>query len=102
MVTGYFRPSLYNKPLPRLKPQPISISMMIKKRRLARERKGEKYGELVQWRDDLRKEALFEDLAFKGEKSLGDGGVTQNKSEKNMPFSAKYAQEWGAFLFLAV
>lgn len=39
LTGGFIRPTLFNVPLPRLKPQPLRISMMIKDRRRRRERR---------------------------------------------------------------
>ncbi|KAH8112251.1 hypothetical protein DFH11DRAFT_1706665 [Phellopilus nigrolimitatus] len=62
ILTGaYLRPTFFNGPLPRMKPQPVHISMMIRRRRLARERRGEKYAELVEHRDDIYRESTFEE-----------------------------------------
>jgi hypothetical protein len=61
ILTGaYLCPSLFNRPLPRLKPQPVAISMMIYKRHAARERRPAKSLKLHEWRDDLRRERAFE------------------------------------------
>ena len=38
-LAGYLRPTHFNSPLPRLKPQPLSITLMIKKRIAARARR---------------------------------------------------------------
>jgi hypothetical protein len=38
-LAGYLRPTHFNPPLPRLKPQPLSITLMIKKRIAARARR---------------------------------------------------------------
>jgi hypothetical protein len=43
-----------------MKNQPVGLSMMILKRRVARERRMEKYTLLKDWRDDLRREREFE------------------------------------------
>ncbi|EAL22159.1 hypothetical protein CNBC2970 [Cryptococcus deneoformans B-3501A] len=42
LTGGYLRPTLFNPPLPRLKPQPIGLSMMIHNRLRKRERRMEK------------------------------------------------------------
>lgn len=58
---GYIRASFYNKPLPRMRPQPLHITMMLKERRLARDRRGTLYSNLEEWLYDLRAEARFEE-----------------------------------------
>lgn len=57
---SFIRPSLDNKLLPRLFPQPDHITGMICSRRIARERRGEQRGILKSWAFDLRYEGLFE------------------------------------------
>ncbi|KAF4593341.1 hypothetical protein AB1N83_010168 [Pleurotus pulmonarius] len=62
MLTGSFlRATLSNRPLPRLKPQPLAITMMIKRRRAARERRALKLIVVNEWIDDLRREREFEE-----------------------------------------
>ncbi|KAF5382048.1 hypothetical protein D9615_004459 [Tricholomella constricta] len=60
MTGGYLRPTFANRPLPRLKPQPLAITGMIRKRRAARERRVVKLTELQESLIDLRLEAEFE------------------------------------------
>ncbi|KAG9006992.1 hypothetical protein FRB93_008258 [Tulasnella sp. JGI-2019a] len=63
ILTGaLMRPSLFNPPLPRLKPQPIHITMMIRRRRDARERRFTRSRVNVDWRQDLLAERHFETL----------------------------------------
>ncbi|KAG1835463.1 hypothetical protein EV424DRAFT_1308700 [Suillus variegatus] len=57
---SFIRPSLDNKLLPRLIPQPAHISGMIVRRRRARERRWEQRETLKSWAHDLRYESLFE------------------------------------------
>ncbi|KAH0831113.1 hypothetical protein J3R83DRAFT_13679 [Lanmaoa asiatica] len=57
---SFIRPTLYNKLLPRLVPQPVSISCMINKRRLRRQRRYEQSVELTEWIKDLEMESVFE------------------------------------------
>lgn len=57
---SFIRPTLYNKLLPRLVPQPVSISCMINKRRLRRERRYEQLVELTDWIRALEMESAFE------------------------------------------
>jgi len=64
MTGGYLRPSLYNRPLPRLNPQPTSISVMIFRRRRARSRRVLESRKWKNWVADLGLERQFEaDLA---------------------------------------
>jgi hypothetical protein len=60
MTGGYLRPGFFNKPLPRLKPQPESITMMIFKRRRARNNRVEKMRKYTEWQDSIRAECEFE------------------------------------------
>lgn len=50
-----------------MKPQPVAVSMMIRKRRLARERRGEKYEQLRMMQEDVKHEAEFESNLRKAE-----------------------------------
>jgi hypothetical protein len=51
-LAGYLRPTHFNPPLPRLKPQPLSISLMIKKRIAARARRLEtQRSNMESWND---------------------------------------------------
>ncbi|KAI0260680.1 hypothetical protein BC834DRAFT_534795 [Gloeopeniophorella convolvens] len=58
---GFFKPSIYNGPLPRLKPQPAHISGMIHKRRLGRAKHVAQQRRLSSRRADMEAEAGFED-----------------------------------------
>ncbi|KAF8649132.1 hypothetical protein AX16_005995 [Volvariella volvacea WC 439] len=60
MTGGYLRASIYNKPLPRLKPQPLHITRMIYKRRRVRERRILRIHELQEMQQILRHERDFE------------------------------------------
>jgi hypothetical protein len=53
-------PSHINPPLPRLKPQPEHITMMIFNRRRARQKRMDRSDLLNEWLDDARQEAEFE------------------------------------------
>lgn len=55
------RPTIFNRALPRMKPQPEAISMMILKRRKARQRRQDVTGRANRWWDDLDKEHYFEE-----------------------------------------
>ncbi|KAH7882917.1 hypothetical protein F5I97DRAFT_1938831 [Phlebopus sp. FC_14] len=61
IFTGTFiRPTVFNRILPRLRPQPAYFGGMIRWRRLARERRYEVKTRLDSWIDDLRRESQFE------------------------------------------
>lgn len=86
IVTGGFLwPTLYNKIMPRLKPQPMHVTMMIADRRKARTKRQARfmaYNEVVR---ELQQEARFERMLM----------------ENGQQFSAEFARrekEWGAFL----
>ncbi|KAG9313758.1 hypothetical protein JVU11DRAFT_6116 [Chiua virens] len=57
---SFIRPTLYNKLLPRLVPQPVHVSCMISKRRLRRDRRYEQSVQLTEWIKDLEMECGFE------------------------------------------
>lgn len=59
LTGGYLRPTLFNPPLPRLKPQPIGLSMMIHNRLRKRERRMERRREYASLRADLKLEVAF-------------------------------------------
>lgn len=86
LVTGFFRPTLYNKPLPRLKPQPQHISSMIFKRRQARARRMEKVAILNDWQNFVRSERAFE--------SQLEGKVRKDKVPFHRIFNGDDASEW--------
>ncbi|KAI0082931.1 hypothetical protein BDY19DRAFT_901318, partial [Irpex rosettiformis] len=79
IITGYFRPTLYHRALPRLKPQPAHISMMIRKRRKTRETRLEVYAELKDWTDDVKREAGIEKMLARLQGSEGDEKLKQRK-----------------------
>ncbi|EPQ50755.1 hypothetical protein GLOTRDRAFT_81826 [Gloeophyllum trabeum ATCC 11539] len=61
ILTGSFiRASVYNKPLPRLKPQPIHITGMINRRRKTRAIRGERFAMYQEWMEFLKYEERFE------------------------------------------
>ena len=80
MVTGSIIPAtLYNKPLPRLKPQPINITGIIVSRhrkRAARQQQMEDLSELI---NDLKRECEFE-TALEKQGSLGIEKVISNSA----------------------
>jgi len=62
MTGGYLRPTWFNKPLPRLSPQPIHITMMIASRRKARTSRTVRFEQYSEWKEDMKSEARFERL----------------------------------------
>ena len=58
---GFVRPTIYHGPLPRMKPQPEHVSMLIKKRKRARERQISLKAQLLEDLNDLRLESKFEE-----------------------------------------
>jgi len=60
LTGGYMKPTVYNGPLPRMRPQPLHVSCMINRRRRARSSRLEKNDVLKEWRSDLKMEAAFE------------------------------------------
>lgn len=83
MTGAIIRPSLSNGPLPRLKPQPEHISMMIRQRRLAYDRSNTKINDLELLAEDLKSEANFED------------GLVQEAAEKGFKLDSVFASgDW--------
>ncbi|KAG8951688.1 hypothetical protein FRC04_005709 [Tulasnella sp. 424] len=68
LTGGILRPSKSNKPLPRMKPQPIHVSMMIRRRRDARQRRLDRSEGYKEWKDYLSDERDFEERLFKQSK----------------------------------
>ena len=61
ILTGTFqRATYYNKPLPRMKVQPLHVSGMIQKRLRARERRRDQHWTLLSWAKHMETEARFE------------------------------------------
>ncbi|KAJ7662124.1 hypothetical protein DFH06DRAFT_1043028 [Mycena polygramma] len=66
ILTGaLLKPSLYNPPLPRMKPQPPAISQMIYTRMRARDRRFARQEQLLTDLDDLKHEAALEEQAIR-------------------------------------
>ncbi|KAI0330483.1 hypothetical protein GY45DRAFT_1250812 [Cubamyces sp. BRFM 1775] len=71
MTGGYIKPTFFNKPLPRLQPQPMHITGMIVARRKARLRRLARFDLLQEQKDYLHFESSFEyALAASGEPSF--------------------------------
>ena len=102
IVTGYQRPTFFNRALPRLKPQPAHISMMIFKRRKQREQRLELFSELKEHLDDVRREATFEKMLFRTAQTKQTGSLikpTRGSTLENSlhPSWDKCLEEWGTF-----
>ncbi|KAG8969200.1 hypothetical protein FRC03_004153 [Tulasnella sp. 419] len=65
LTGGYLRPSTSNKPLPRMKPQPVHVSMMIRKRRKKRAARFTRLAVHLEWLRYLRYEHTFEKILQK-------------------------------------
>ncbi|KAF9224745.1 hypothetical protein BS17DRAFT_702366 [Gyrodon lividus] len=78
---SFIRPTFYNKLLPRLVPQPASISGMIHKRRIGRDRRFLRKEEVAMWVEDLKMESAFEWAL------LGERGRSGNGGDARMVFS---------------
>lgn len=87
ILTGsWIRPSLANGPLPRMKPQPEHITMMIRRRRMAYERHQAKFVELGNTSEDLEFERAFENKLFL--EGMSKGLTVQTEFVSN---------DWGKF-----
>lgn len=79
------RPTILNPPLPRLKPQPIKISMMMKKRLKLRAQRVERHRELMEINSAMKYEVGFW-------RSLGAG----DRSGADAPDAEEWiASDWG-------
>lgn len=79
----------YNPPLPRLKPQPLGISMMIFNRRAAIQRRWDRFAVLKDWESDLREEDSF--LARVGVQ--GQGGYVKVLREQLSDIKESFQRE---------
>ncbi|KAG7562396.1 hypothetical protein FFLO_02176 [Filobasidium floriforme] len=85
-LTGsILRPSLFNVPQPRLSPQPVKTSMMIRNRTRARENRREKQLLHMQYIRDMREEFKFWERL----------GVNERPSRKNEAGKGKGVEETG-------
>jgi hypothetical protein len=89
MTGGYMRPSWFNKPLPRLSPQPIHITMMIASRRKARASRTMRFEQYSEWKEDMKHEARFERL-------LQEQLLPEQAQQFQMVFQDR---EWGTSKF---
>ncbi|KAF8334247.1 uncharacterized protein EI90DRAFT_2970660 [Cantharellus anzutake] len=60
LTGGYLRPSFYNRPLPRMRNQPVDVTMMISKRVKARARRQVAFESIQSTKEDVRLECSFE------------------------------------------
>lgn len=87
ILTGApFRATHFNRPLPRLHPQPAHISGMINKRRRARELRIERGFQVLEWTRDMQREVAFEAALAKNTQATG---VQVEKVFR------PYMREWG-------
>lgn len=93
---GFLRPTLFNPPLPRLKPQPPRLSMMIKRRIQRRERRIDAYRKLTDQQEDMRQEVRFlRSLGLDWPEKIGDwsSGVGARSWETEFNRQAKILDE---------
>lgn len=91
---SFIRPSLDNKLLPRLAPQPVHITGMIVRRRIARERRWEQREILKSWANDLRNESFFEDALLKSATvDTGKGNHVKKRPRKHLVLAPVYTGE---------
>ena len=92
ILTGTFqRATYYNKPLPRMKVQPLHVSGMINKRILARERRRHQHWTLTSLSRHMEDEAEFERMLSKNAARFGQGfrSVFQHMDWcESIPFSS--------------
>ncbi|KEP48815.1 complex 1 LYR-like protein [Rhizoctonia solani 123E] len=60
LTGGFMRPTLFNKLVPRMVRQPIHLSMMIRRRRIARAQRLDEQRRLMEWKRDVVRERAFE------------------------------------------
>jgi len=90
ILTGsYLRPSLFNKPLPRMNPFPDHIGKLIHKRRARRAKRIEEIVALNGTKEDLKLESDFENALAKV--------VVSDGVHMTWPFG-QYPQEWAHLL----
>ncbi|TFK39489.1 hypothetical protein BDQ12DRAFT_57975 [Crucibulum laeve] len=88
LTGGYLLPSLSNGPLPRMKPQPLNVTLMILDRRRAREKRIARQGRFKEMLRDLRIEREFEEGLQKMERLNG--------REMELVFGGANFWEWEA------
>lgn len=90
---SFIRPSMDNKLLPRLIPQPAHITGMILRRRIARERRWEQRETLKGWAHDLRHEGLFEYALLKRARGEAVGATRRMKGKTLESYADRCAGE---------
>ncbi|CAE6493353.1 unnamed protein product [Rhizoctonia solani] len=60
LTGGFMRPTLFHKLVPRMYRQPLHLSMMIRRRRMARARRLDEQRRLIEWKLDIIREREFE------------------------------------------
>ncbi|OSD07444.1 hypothetical protein PYCCODRAFT_1382214 [Trametes coccinea BRFM310] len=103
MTGGYLKPSLYNKPLPRLVPQPLHITGMIVARRKARARRAalqetlKEYMKLIGIERDVERRLLQkarrDGEAFEAVYADGSGGWSQPILEQSRRLARSFELE---------
>ncbi|KAH9889921.1 hypothetical protein C8Q73DRAFT_736399 [Cubamyces lactineus] len=84
MTGGYLKPSFFNKPLPRLRPQPLHITGMIVSRRKARQRRLD------------RNDALQDEKAFLDFESSFENALAANSGSSFERFFSNHMSSWRA------
>lgn len=88
LTGGYFRPSLFNPPLPRMKPQPIGITMMIAARVQRRQRRRDEERRLRGWMSDIRREITFwRSLGIDNPETMGRWASTPENGSFEGPYN---------------
>ncbi|ELU40943.1 hypothetical protein AG1IA_05038 [Rhizoctonia solani AG-1 IA] len=87
---GFMRPTLFHKLVPRMARQPIHLSMMIRRRRLARARRLEEQRRLMEWKLDIAREREFEARLIDWGYMSQDQGIWQT-NEWFLPISKRIA-----------
>ncbi|ODO07329.1 hypothetical protein L198_00908 [Cryptococcus wingfieldii CBS 7118] len=98
-IVGFLRPTLFNPPLPRLKPQPPHLGAMIHARLRRRERRMDRRKEYASLRPDMKLEVAFwkNVLGREGEhlteNTLSPGGWDQLLREEVEAMDARFVKE---------
>ncbi|GAB1524627.1 hypothetical protein RhiTH_007781 [Rhizoctonia solani] len=90
LTGGFMRPTLFHKLVPRMARQPIHLSMMIRRRRLARARRLEEQRRLMEWKLDIAREREFEARLINWGYMSQDQGIWQT-NEWFLPISKRIA-----------
>ncbi|KAF8684195.1 complex I LYR family [Rhizoctonia solani] len=90
LTGGFMRPTLFHKLVPRMARQPIHLSMMIRRRRLARARRLEEQRRLMEWKLDIAREREFEARLIDWGYMSQDQGIWQT-NEWFLPISKRIA-----------